>query len=471
MKRIFSSLLLLLVAIMGWAQAKYVFYFIGDGMGINQVVASETYLAALEGRIGVEPMCFPSFPYTGMAITNSATNGVTDSAAGGTALSTGHKTKNGRIGMAVDGTTRLSTVAEWARDCGKAVGIATSVSVDHATPAVFFGHQPDRNMYYEIGQDLIAAKFDFHAGSDFLKPKKDGVDKDLYQQCTEAGYTIAKGYKEYQKKMKKADRMILLQSDEANKRDRSALPYAIDRKKTDLTLADITRAGINFLTKKDKGEGFFFMIEGGKIDWACHANDALTTLKEVMDMDEAVKVAYEFYQQHPDETLIVITADHETGGLAMGTGKYELHLDRMAGQTVSSGNYTAEVTRMRTEYGKNFTWDVLKQSLTEHFGLWARIKMDERQEQQIRRAYDALIAGIDAGSESLYQKEDGISNAAKRIVSEAAMIGWASGSHSNAPVGVYAIGAGAELFTGLMDNTDVPKKIAKAANYPSPFDK
>mgnify|MGYP000222963950 FL=1 len=116
--------------------------------------------------------------------------------------------------------------------------------------------------------------------------------------------------------------MILIQKEGA---EPSCLPYAIDRQEGDLTLAEITESAISFLTK-GSNKGFFLMVEGGKIDWACHGNDPATVFEEVVDMDNAIKVAYEFYKKHPKETLIVVTADHETGGLGLGTGKYELQL-------------------------------------------------------------------------------------------------------------------------------------------------
>ena len=240
-------------------------------------------------------------------------------AASGTALATGHKTKNGTLGLAVDRQTPIQSVAAKAQANGKRVGVATSVSVDHATPAAFYAHVPDRGMYYEIGKDLVKAGFDFYAGSDFLNPssRKAPEEGTLYEQCQKAGYTIARGYKDYGKKRAKADKMILFQTEEASKKDRTSIPYAIDRKKGDMTLAEITRAGINFLSKGDDN-GFFLMVEGGKIDWACHANDAATAFNEVIDFDNAIRVAYEFYEQHPDETLIVVTADHETGGIVLG---------------------------------------------------------------------------------------------------------------------------------------------------------
>ena len=218
------SLFVFALAAMAEGKAKYVFYFIGDGMGVNQVNAAETYLGALEGRIGIKELCFPSFPFTALVNTQSATNGVTDSAAGGTALATGHKTKNGAVGVLKDQKTPVSSVADWARESGAAVGITTSVSIDHATPSSFYAHVGNRGESYKIGQQLVESGNDFYGASDFVKPKNPDGGPDLYQQAEAKGFTIARGYKEYQKKAKKADRMILFQSEEASKKDRGSIP-------------------------------------------------------------------------------------------------------------------------------------------------------------------------------------------------------------------------------------------------------
>ena len=170
MKRVFYSLIALLLTGMVYAQqAKYVFYFIGDGMGVNQVNGTEMYLAEQEGRIGVTPLLFTTFPVASVATTFSATNSVTDSSAAGTALATGAKTYNGAIGVD-DQKNVLQSVAEKAKKAGKRVGVTTSVSVDHATPAAFYAHQPNRSMYYEIALDLPKAGFDFYAGGGFIPP-------------------------------------------------------------------------------------------------------------------------------------------------------------------------------------------------------------------------------------------------------------------------------------------------------------
>lgn len=444
-------------------QAKYVFYFIGDGMGVNQVLGTEMYHSELKGEIGVTPLLFTQFPYTTVATTFSATNGVTDSAAAGTALATGSKTKNGALGVKKDLETKVNSVASWAKDKGCRVGISTSVSIDHATPAAFYAHQAQRSSYYNVGLDLIAANFDFYAGSDFIDPTNNKSSESLYNLASNAGYTVTRGYKDYQKKAKKSDKMILLQPTSAT--DASAIPYAIDRKKGDMTLAEITRAGINFLSK-DLSKGFFLMVEGGKIDWACHSNDAATVFNEVADLDEAIKVAYEFYEQHPDETLIVVTADHETGGIVLGKGPYELNLQALKSQKVSESGYTKIINDLRKKHKNQVSWEIIKQSLKDYFGFWDNIQLNEKQEAQLKKVYEQSFSGkkIDL-QKSEYQQDEPLASEAKKIIDDIALVGWTSGGHSAGYVPVFAIGSGAQLFQGRIDNTEIPVKIAEAAGY------
>ena len=457
-KRFLSLLSILTIALAAFAEgkAKYVFYFIGDGMGVNQVNAAETYLGALEGRIGIQELCFPSFPYVGLINTQSATNGVTDSAAGGTALASGNKTKNGALGVLKDLTTPVTCIADWAREAGAAVGITTSVSVDHATPAAFYAHIGHRNEYYKIGEQLTKTNVDFFGASDFNKPENPDGGPDLYEQAKANGFTIVRGYKEYQKKAKKAEKMILFQSEEASKIERGSIPYAIDRTKNDLTLQDITRAAINFLMKKqDQKDGFFLMVEGGKIDWGCHANDPVF-ITELIDMDNAVKVAYEFYQQHPDETLIVISADHETGGMTMGRGAYELNLKAIASQRMSAVKLERELNAKKEKMGDAFTWDEAKKFLGENFGFWGDVQVNDDQTARLERSFKEFLDGKGPGR---------LAGTVKHVISECAMIGWQSGGHSNGYVPAFAIGVGAEQFHGRFDNTEISKKMAKAAGW------
>ena len=465
MKKLIYTLLLVLMTMTAHGQAKYVFYFIGDGMGVNQVNGTEMYQAEFQkGIIGVEPLLFTQFPVGTMATTFSATNSVTDSAAAGTALATGEKTYNHAISVDVD-KNPLQTVAEKAKKAGKKVGVTTSVSVDHATPASFYAHQPDRDMYYEIALDLPKANFDFYAGGGFLKPNTTFDKKEapsIFPIFEQAGYTVARGYQDYKDKAAKADKMILIQREGANP---SCLPYALDRKEGDLTLAQITESAIDFLTK-GKDKGFFLMVEGGKIDWACHANDAATVFNEVKDMDDAIKVAYEFYKKHPKETLIVVTADHETGGLVLGTGRYALNLKALQYQKNSTDVLSQRISDLRKAKGNKVTWEDMKALLAEEMGFWKQLPLSWSQERKLRDEFErSFVKNKVVFAESMYSKSEPMAACAKEVMNEMAMVGWVSGGHSAGFVPVFAVGAGSHLFGGKIDNTEIPKRIAKAAGY------
>jgi len=465
MKKISMMLVtLFLFIIAGFAQqAKYVFYFIGDGMGINQVNGTEMYQSELNHKIGTTPLLFTQFPSMTVATTYAANNGITDSAASGTALATGYKTQYGTIGMLADQKTPANSIAVWAKKQGARVGISTSVSIDHATPAAFYAHQPNRNMYYEIGNDLIKANFDFYAASDFLLPQgRDGKQPNLYELAQQAGYTIYRGYDEYQKGSNKEKVILFQPKGGANK----SIPYAIDRKPGDMSLQEIVKAGIDFFSK-DLSKGFFFMVEGGEIDWACHSNDAATVFREVIDMDNAIKEAYEFYQKHPDETLIVVTADHETGGFTLGVkGKSKLNLKVLGSQKMSEKTFTELINNMRKETGNKVSWEMIQQALKENFGFWDTLTLTDAQETRLKNIYNESFGNKNVIlKESEYQKAEPIAAAAKEIISEIAWIGWTTGGHTAGFVPVTAIGVGAELFHHRTDNTEIPRTIAKAAGY------
>lgn len=458
MKRLTSFLLLALfiIAAAQAQRAKYVFYFIGDGMGLNQVNTTEMYLAELEGRIGTKPLQFASFPVAGMATTFSASNSITDSAAGGTALATGHKTYNGALGVDTD-KNNVYSIAVRAQKAGRRVGITTSVGVDHATPAAFYAHQADRGTYDDIAIDLIEAGFDFYAGSGFNA--KDGGAKAI-PAIEQAGYTVARGIDEYQDKATDASKMLLIQEEDGLP---WCLPYAIDRDEDDMTLEQITESAIDFLSK-DNRKGFFLMVEGGKIDWACHDNDAATVLNEVIDLDNAVKEAYEFYLQHPKETLIVITADHETGGLGLGYQGYTLNLKALACQKQSAEALSRIITDLRKT--EKTTWEDMKALLAEHMGFWEKLPLTWEQERMLHDAFDESFTKRHVVfTESLYSRTEPVAVAARKVMNQIAKAGWTTGDHSAEYVPVFAIGAGAQLFSGKMDNTDIPKRIAKAAGY------
>ena len=465
-RRVLSLLVLLaFTCAMGVAKApKYVFYFIGDGMGLNQVAATQYYLRSCKGELGVTPLCFTQFPYTGMASSYSASSDVTDSAAGGTALATGHKTYNGAIGLDADAVP-VTSIAEKAHRYGAKVGVATSVTINHATPASFYAHQKSRNDYYEIGAQLPASGFDFFAGGDLaeLTNPDDPSAPHLHDLAREAGYAIVRGYDAYEA-LEGEDKVMLIQKEDMVE---NTIPYAIDSREGDLTLTQITTAAIDHLYNKKHKKGFFLMVEGGKIDYACHANDAAATLCEVVDFDNAIRVAYEFYKQYPDETLIVITADHETGGLTLGNGSYALNFGTLQAQKVSQAGFSRIVNRMRHENKDNVTWEQMQEALKANFGFWDTITLNERDEKALRSEYERSFQGDKnvKMAESLYFRDEPISALAVRILNRIAMVSWPVGSHTAAYVPIFAIGNGAERFCGQMDNTDIPKRMAEVAGY------
>ena len=435
MKKIFLTIALLLVATSGFCNGpKYIFYFIGDGMGPSHVLGTELYLGEVQGTIGrPQKLSFTQFPEVSLVTTYSASNGVTDSAASGTALATGCKTKNGRIGVDAEGNNVYS-IAHWAKEHGMAVGIATTVCINHATPSAFYAHNVSRNNYSEIAQWMLVAGYDFYAGGDAKCTDEERAD--LYGRAQEQGYTIARGYNNYLQVADEAERMMLYQTSVATE-----IPYTIDRNEEDLTLAQITAAGIDFLDDKSD-KGFFMMIEGGKIDYASHSDDAATMMQEVLDFDAAVQVALEFYNEHKEETLIIVTADHETGGLVLGyNGYYTLNLKALETQNVSIDRLKEILMAMGTT-----TWGEIATVVKENIGV--DIDGDQPADSSVEMTEN--LAGTIA-AKAIYN------------INHNAMLSWASGNHSGTFVPLYAIGNGAEAFDGVIDNTDIPKIIGKVA--------
>ena len=325
----------------------------------------------------------------------------------------------------------------------------------------------ERHEQYTIGKQLIESGNDFYAGSDFTIPNDPEYPNgtSLYESAVAKGFTIARGYAEYQKAADKAKRMILFQSEEASNADRYSIPYALDRKEGALSLTDITRAGIDFLMKK-QGEknGFFMMIEGGKIDWACHAND-MAFIPELIDMDNAVRVAYEFYKQHPDETLIIVTADHETGGLVLARNLYELHLDVIGHQRITIERLGKELHKMHDVQGDKLEWNTVKTFITENFGFWDKVQLTDNQTKRLEDAFRKIMNGTSQDLKTLYQKDDELAVTVRNIQAECALVGWQVTGHSNGYVPCFAVGVGAERIHGRIDNTEIPKIVANIAGW------
>lgn len=467
-------MLAMVLTISAQKKAKYVFYFITDGTGVNTVLGAEMYNAEMQGYIGRSPFCMTSFPIVGVSSTFSNNSGVTDSAASGTALATGVKTKNSCLGLMPDLKTPLTSIAVWAKEAGMKVGVASSVTVNHATPAAFYAHNPSRSEYYAVAKDMISTDLDFYAGSAINKPEdpeKHPGEPNLYKEMEKAGYTVARGVADFQKKMKNARKMLLVQDpDHLNPASADgSLPYAIDVKEGEMTIEDILRCQIEFLMRDNKN-GFFLMNEiGGKVDWACHGQDGATAFHEVMAVDRCIKIAYEFYKQHPDETLIVLTADHETGGLVLAhNNKYALNLKVLGNQTVSTDGFTQILRDLRKQTANRVTWEQAKQALTDNFGFWKNVEMTEKEEAHLHKVWKESFEGKADDVKNEYTSNEPLASEAKSILNKKALLSWGTGGHSAGLVPVYAIGVGAEQFASHNDNALIPVKIAKAAGYKIP---
>ncbi len=304
---VFTLIILLVISLQAQqpVKPKNIILMIGDGMGLAQISAGKTY----KGQLNLEKM-----KVVGLLTTYSCDEYVTDSAAGATAMSTGYKTKNVAIGIDCNGEKR-ETVLEYANKIGKSTGIVVVCAITHATPAAFVAHVPDRNMQIEIAEQIAKeANADLYLGTGwgwFLPKSKGGRRNDtldLIEVMKKRGYLyISKPEEFYNLDIKNVNKLLGLFAE-------NHPPYAPDRKPT---LAEMTKKAIEFLSR-DK-DGFFLMVEGSQIDWAGHDNNSDQILKEMADFDDAIGVALDFAQKDGN-TLVIVTADHETGGYALVNG-------------------------------------------------------------------------------------------------------------------------------------------------------
>ena len=439
MKKLLFLILVAFAAVSLYGKPKYVFLFIGDGMAMPQRMLADDF----SRKSGNGQLAINSLPHHGSTRTMSARDLITDSAAAATAIACGEKTTNGRLGMSADGKRKLESVAKVAKRNGKKVGIITSVTINHATPGGFYANRMSRGEYYAIGLDLIASGFDYFGGGAVAKhddKKSPLYQGNIYDLAEKAGYTVVKD---------RVGLMALKPGGKVLARGTDGyLPCYIDRKyyPNVPTLADFTAKGIELL---DNPNGFFMMVESGYIDLAGHANDAATNLFEVFALDEAVKVALKFAEKHPDETLIVVTGDHETGGMTMGFAGsgYTLHIERLALQKCSYGQFKQILKEASENAGKSFTFEDAKKLLTEYFSFEFSGKSPMR---------------INAGEEALlrsYFKKDKLEVGARIVMSRKAGVGWTSGGHTGMPVLTTSYGVDAKIFTGYYENTDIAKKL------------
>ena len=461
---------------------KYVFLFIGDGMSYPQIQSTSDFLGALEdkdywqaqpslddnkGAIldGPQYLNFMNFEAAGSAVTYDSNSFCPDSASTATSLSTGHKTYSGTINMSEDYKTAYETIAEKVHEqLGMKVGVISSVNLNHATPAAFYAHQASRNDYYEIGLELIESGFEYFSGGALLKPTgSDGDQKDLYTLAEEAGYTVVKTQAEAQKVTEGP--VIIVDEHLA---DGDAMAYELDRTDDMWSLADHVEKGIEVL---DNDKGFFMMCEGGKIDWACHANDAASAIQDTKAMADAVQVAVDFAKKHPSETLILVTGDHETGGLTIGFAgtDYDTYLDLLKNQKISYAKFDSDYVAAYKENKTSFE-DVMK-DVEKLFGLKTQGKEGDKlvltdyELSQLKAAYEKSVNGTAASEYEqeeyvLYGTYEPLSVTLTHIINNKSGVSFTSYSHTGLPVAVLAQGVNAEVFNGYYDNTDIFNKLA-----------
>ena len=467
---------------------KYVFLFIGDGMSYPQIQSTSDYLGALndedywqaqpslddnQGAIldGPEYLNFMNFEGVGTAVTFDSNSFAPDSASTATSIATGHKTYSGSINVDETGTVEYETIAEQLKaQKGYEIGVITSVNLNHATPAAFYAHQASRSSYYEIGLEMVESDFDYFAGGGLLDPTgSEGDQTDLYQLAQEAGYTVARTYAEADAISADTDKAIII---EENLADSDAIPYEIDRTDDMWSLADYVEKGIEVL---DNDTGFFMMCEGGKIDWACHANDAGSSIHDTQALADAVQVAIDFAAEHPDETLILVTGDHETGGLTIGFAgtDYDTYLDLLENQKISYAKFDSDYVASYKENKPPFE-DVLS-DIEELFGLKAqgaaddKLVLTEYEMEQLRAAYEKSVNGTAASQYEqeeyvLYGTYEPLSVTITHLINNKSGISFTSYSHTGLPVAVLAEGVGAENFSGYYDNTQIYEKMADLLN-------
>ena len=357
------------------------------------------------------------------------------------------------------------TIAEKLKDqLGYKVGIVSTVNLNHATPAAFYAHQPSRNNYYEIGQEMISSDFDYFAGGGLLKPDgADGKQKNLYEAAEEAGYNVVFTKDEAEKVNASSGKTIIIDETLA---DSDAMSYDMDLENGEWALKDYVKKGIEVL---DNDNGFFMMVEGGKIDWACHANDAASTISDTLALDEAIQEAVAFYNEHPDETLILVTGDHETGGLTIGFAgtDYDTFLTNLENQKISYAKYDSDYVAKYKENKTSFE-DVLK-DVQNMFGLVTKenaaqakdetLVLTDYEYNKLKAAYDKTMAGqeeeLSQEEYVLYGTYEPLTVTLTHILNNKSGVNFASYAHTGLPVEVFAMGVGQDMFEGYYDNTDI----------------
>lgn len=435
---------------------KYVFLFIGDGMSLPQRMLAEEY----SRKTANQGLFINSMPFQAVTTTSSASDYITDSAASGTAIACGEKTVNRALGLDKTLKRKQQSVAKVAKAAGRKVGIISTMPINHATPAAFCANQPHRKNNYAIALDLLNTDFDYFGGGGLLNydDKKHKLYRgDVFTLFAQKGYKVAHNRRDIEAFEAKSGKFFA-----APVKD-SYLPFAIDRNADDMRLEEFVSQAIKLL---DNGKGFFIMAEGGKIDVACHNNDGATAAREAVDLDNAVKVALEFARKHPADTLIVVTGDHETGGLTLGRSGSGYNPD-FAKLKLQKYSIDVMVAKVREFLGSrnDLQFNDIKPLLAEYFNFYFAdsknipenaIKLTAAEAEELQEAFKQQY------KDGKLQRYNPLVWAAIPIFNRKIGVGWTTHSHTALPVITSAYGVNAPLFSGFIDNTDIAKILKQA---------
>lgn len=423
---------------------KNVILLVGDGMGIGQMEIARLFEHGVNGRLFLETL-----PYTAIVHTSSSNNRVTDSAAGGTALAIGRKTNNGMIGITPEGKNVDSILDKFKKD-GKKTAIITTNSVTDATPASFTASVNNRWAdQEEIAKQQLNNKVDIIMGGGkkyFTHKDKRGID--LIGAYKKAGYDFLTTAEELEKT--NAQKWLGLFGD-------AHLNFQLDRshiKTTEPTLEEMTKKALDVLSSEQKG--FFAMIEGGRIDHASHASDITGIWKETVAFDEVVKYCVEWANKRND-TLVVVAADHETMGISATEA---LDISGLKKVSASPHYMAQQLIKKKTKNG--YTTKSIKKVFKDYAGI--DLRKDELLQLQINpkvnngQVYREQQMDWKIGTIIANHYHAGIVHPLTQQLSS-------TGGHTSNMIVVFAVGTGAEEFHGVLDNTDIPRKIAAIMGY------
>ncbi len=425
------------------AQAKNIILMIGDGMGPSQFGAAWLYSNRVLGRElrMVEVM---KSGRTAYVVNDTADTIVTESAAAATQIACGVKVPARAVGMCADGKTPCKTVLELAKDKGLATGLVTTSGITDATPAAFAAHVEHRSDEASVASQELQAGVDVLLGGrkQFFLPesaggmRKDG--RDLREEARRAGYAVVGTASELQQA--KAGKLLGL----FNMGD---MAFELDRAKTaEPSLAEMTAKTLEVLAKNAKG--FFVMIEGGRIDSAAHWNDAAATIRDTLAFDEAVGVALDFQRKNPD-TLLIVTADHETGGMALiGHSKDSKEYIGIDLSAIQKAQTSFEL--ILDELGKNPTPEKIRDTVKKHLGI-------EITEDEAKIVADDTIRKLDPQNFSYATL-----HSMAFVLRPYLRVGWGSQTHTASPLFAFGSGPGSEELVGFRHNTEL-FRIMKSA--------